>query len=405
MAEGSENRNAGRSPVVAGSDRSNAWQDMLDAVMALWPSSTIIEGASGARSWVVLPSKSRPRLLVPNAPRAAKNAMRRYSAALGPLTSLARAASAWGVGATVYLPVLDRVSIADAPDGGIDDFLSETFGEQVTVALGIGPVRANRKPVLAIFSQDGRPLGFAKIGHTEVSARHVSGEAANLAVLSSRKYRTFRHPKVIRFDPWREMPVLVITALQASAWQGFRGRWKLPHTAIRELASAFGTETVPLREMPFWQRAFEGASRLGDPSIRTRVQSCLAAMDEIHGDVVETSGAWHGDLTPWNLAWAGEAVEIWDWERFELGVPVGFDTLHYAAQTNVTERGFSVENLIAGMRRVLSSEVSESPIAASYLMSLSLRYLSAAQEPGGHSISGKALVALEAWECLLGIRH
>jgi hypothetical protein len=41
-------------------------------------------------------------------------------------------------------------------------------------------------------------------------------------------------------------------------------------------------------------------------------------------------GSWHGDWGPWNMAWAGERVRLWDWERFTRGVPYGFDALHYA---------------------------------------------------------------------------
>jgi hypothetical protein len=43
-------------------------------------------------------------------------------------------------------------------------------------------------------------------------------------------------------------------------------------------------------------------------------------------------GAWHGDLTPWNMATLRDTICVWDWERFSRGVPLGFDAVHYAFQ-------------------------------------------------------------------------
>src|SRR5699024_7599991 len=40
-------------------------------------------------------------------------------------------------------------------------------------------------------------------------------------------------------------------------------------------------------------------------------------------------GAWHGDLTRWNLASTARRAFVWDWERLSLDAPVGFDALHY----------------------------------------------------------------------------
>jgi hypothetical protein len=42
-----------------------------------------------------------------------------------------------------------------------------------------------------------------------------------------------------------------------------------------------------------------------------------------------TLGAWHGDWTRSNCAQRRGRVLLWDWERFERAVPVGFDALHF----------------------------------------------------------------------------
>src|SRR5207253_3116256 len=53
-------------------------------------------------------------------------------------------------------------------------------------------------------------------------------------------------------------------------------------------------------------------------------------------------GAWHGDWQPYNMARVpGRPAQIalWDWERFALGVPLGFDPLHYLLQALLHGRG------------------------------------------------------------------
>lgn len=40
-------------------------------------------------------------------------------------------------------------------------------------------------------------------------------------------------------------------------------------------------------------------------------------------------GAWHGDLTRWNVASTSRRAFVWDWERLALDAPAGFDALHY----------------------------------------------------------------------------
>ena len=52
------------------------------------------------------------------------------------------------------------------------------------------------------------------------------------------------------------------------------------------------------------------------------------------GGTEGTAGhAWHGDLSPWNLAPTSDGrLFVWDWERYETGVPLGFDALHHLFQ-------------------------------------------------------------------------
>ena len=50
-------------------------------------------------------------------------------------------------------------------------------------------------------------------------------------------------------------------------------------------------------------------------------------------------GAWHGDWNGGNMAVRADGVLLWDWERYAVDVPLGFDLLHYELHEEVTVRG------------------------------------------------------------------
>ena len=52
------------------------------------------------------------------------------------------------------------------------------------------------------------------------------------------------------------------------------------------------------------------------------------------GDRTVEIAAWHGDWTPWNLAWDGGRLYAIDWEHFGRA-PLGFDILHYVFRDRV----------------------------------------------------------------------
>jgi hypothetical protein len=55
------------------------------------------------------------------------------------------------------------------------------------------------------------------------------------------------------------------------------------------------------------------------------------------------AGAWHGDWRRTNMSIHDNRVSLWDWERFDTGVPLGYDALHL----HLTEVARSVDDLTA----------------------------------------------------------
>ncbi|MEV4566884.1 hypothetical protein AB0K12_24215 [Nonomuraea sp. NPDC049419] len=176
----------------------------------------------------------------------------------------------WHLGSRVQVPV----------EGSIAAHLSEVFGRPVETVLHVRPARrANRKPILEARA-DGRRLAFVKIGDTDRARRLVAAEAAALRRLAVLPLRTVTVPEVLHHGDWRGLSVLALSPLPVR-----RGRVPAPLLleAVKEIAAT-------------------GANR----------------------------PAWHGDLAPWNLCRGpGGRLLVWDWERYETGVPLGFDLLHH----------------------------------------------------------------------------
>src|SRR5690606_30225318 len=118
----------------------------------------------------------------------------RFSAALPIGDTLGRVALAYS--RRIRLPVLrgDRIAVSDAT-GSLREYLSDLFDEGVSVSLGIGNARANRKPVLGVFSSQGRPLAYVKVGTDAFTAGLVRNETAALQQLEIKRVG-FEHPRV-----------------------------------------------------------------------------------------------------------------------------------------------------------------------------------------------------------------
>jgi hypothetical protein len=104
-----------------------------------------------------------------------------------------------------------------------------------------------------------------------------------------------------------------------------------------------------------------------------------------------TYGAWHGDWTPWNMASTRDGLLVWDWERFAVGAPFGFDALHYWLQNEVVPRRrdplVAAADCLARAEQLLApfgTPATNARITASlYLADLATRYLVDRQSEAG----------------------
>ncbi|WP_204042104.1 hypothetical protein [Acrocarpospora phusangensis] len=113
-----------------------------------------------------------------------------------------------------------------------------------------------------------------------------------------------------------------------------------------------------------------------------------AAVSEIAG--LDPAGAWHGDFSPWNVCAGGDGeLLVWDWERFEVGVPIGFDALHHFFHGALRRMrpGQAAQACVSRAGRILEpfglSFAEARLTAAHYLMTLADRHRRDDHEPLG----------------------
>jgi hypothetical protein len=168
-------------------------------------------------------------------------------------------------------------------EGSIVAYLSEVFRRPLEIVMHVRPARrANRKPVLEVRS-GGRLLAFVKIGDSARARALIANEAAALRRLADLELSTVTVPDVLHHGDWRGLSVLALSPLPVR-----RGRVPAPLllAAVEEIAATGGSRA-----------------------------------------------AWHGDLAPWNLCRSPDGrLLVWDWERYEVGVPYGFDAVHHFFQ-------------------------------------------------------------------------
>src|SRR4051794_8184568 len=327
----------------------------------MWPASPEprlhVSRTSGFRSarptvsFYVLPNSVSPRMLVPaNNPTAAARSMQRFSAALSAPDTAKRLAVSALLRSHSAAMFPHRMEVQESA-GSFREWLTDLFGEHVDFSLALGTARVNRKPVLQVFDRRGRSLAFVKLGPTAVAAAHVSAEAEALKVLGvSGPISGIHVPTILHAGHWQDSVVLVMSALETSRWQNPSRQWTVPHRAMRSLHGHFAGPPQTFATMPFRKSMTVAVESLPSSPAQDRLGVALQRLDALAGDLELIPGAWHGDWTPWNMARRRGRLQLWDWERFELGVPGGLDRCHYGVNAVCRRDGVSPGSVLAGLR-------------------------------------------------------
>jgi hypothetical protein len=335
-----------------------------------------------ARSLLALPSAQRPRIVIPGARRAAAAAVRRYGEPSSVRTLVATRGLSLLLRAGAGSLLGDRLGTdtsAGAPT--IESYLREQLGRDLCVSMHIGAARANRKPVLQLLTAKGTTVGFAKIGTGPLTKNLVCAERDALIHLSRIGLTRLEVPEVLHAGTWGDLEVLVLSPLPV-----WHRRVRLVAgqltSAMRELSEAAGTVREPLTTSSYWQRLTARLDGADDSADRQALLGVLSALLASADGTQLAFGSSHGDWTPWNMAGTRGGLLVWDWERFNKDVPVGFDALHYWLQARVASGAHAPAAAAECIRRAPDTLAAFGVDAAqarvtglAYVADLAVRYL------------------------------
>jgi hypothetical protein len=374
---------------------------LADVAARLWPTPHVatlgadeVAGTVPVGEYLVLPSRRRPRLLVPTGRMASAAVVRHHGEGHNARARLQAGALALGLRAGLGVLIRrDRLHVrapAGIPGDSLVAHLATVLDRDLLIGMHIGAARANRKPVLQLVSPQGATFAFAKFGVDPLTDSLVDDEARALADPAFAGTSVVQVPKVVHHGSWGGHRLLVQSSLPV--WRRRRPltRERLV-AAVRETAGIGGLEQCRLADSPFMAALDARVDRLGDAQGATQLREVVAAIRGSAGDHTLTFGGSHGDWTPWNMASVEDRLLVWDWERFRYGVPLGFDLLHHELQTRLVSEGAdpaeSARQLLREAARSLQA-LGIGPEQADatsqlYLADLATRYLTDRQREAG----------------------
>lgn len=318
---------------------------IADAAALIWPAPARVHVTSrrserpssepGTITYALVPGPDDPRLAVPLRPRAAAAAVAAGQAAAGSGRTAVRnrlMALAFRTGAAgMLLPGRLVVSQAVGAADGLDASLQDVLGQRVYLGLRVGPPRANRKPVLQIVSARGALLAYGKVGTNPLTDRLVEAETATLRRLAGAPLGEVRIPAVLHAGSWHGHPLLVQEPLPGRR-AGPPGGTRLTDAMVA-VSRTGAAGPVVVTQLPWWERTAAAVRTLAPSTTADRLASVQERLASAAAGVALASAAWHGDWNAGNCSVVPGAVLVWDWERYETGVPAGFDALHLHLQS------------------------------------------------------------------------
>ena len=368
-------------------------QYLAEVLGLLYPPPCHTDGTPGEpiAEYVVVPDLRRPRLLVPaGSRRVATAAVRLYAEPQSRSAKLKRHAvvTALRTGASRVL-LRDRIRVTGPVGASIDGHLRAALGRDLAVSVHIGPARANRKPVLQLISPDGATFGFGKIGTGPLTRRLVRAETSALTALGYSGLTKLTVPKVLYSGQWRGLQVLIQSALPVWLPRAPLQQHRLT-AAMLDIAGCCGWSAGRLAGSAYWAELRGRLAAVGERPEGVALAAAVERLAARAGQISLRYGAWHGDWAPWNMANLGDALLVWDWERFATGVPVGFDAIHHDLQKRIQGRGDAagaVELTVRSAGELLEpfgvSPHARELTALLYLVDLAVRYLTDRQAEAG----------------------
>ena len=327
---------------------------------------------SGTQSspFAVVPSKHRPRFLIPLAPRRAAVASLSVYNPQKPLARLGKYLLGIGLRtglAQPFLPIQRTSSAGVLPPveaiGGpsLQDYLSDVLGEKnLLVAASLGTPGPHRKPLLQLVNPRGQILGYAKVGWNEQTIELVRREEAVLNGLRDVRFSTAMIPKVLHGGWWNGRYILVEDAPTGTTKPSGHSLTDRHLEFLRDLRSAKAA-CQPTAAGPIAEQLRRRIAALQERGLRyyphLLTQALTRCLDQL-GDVPVERSFKHGDFTPWNILAVRDKLFVFDWEYAEESALPGWDLFHFILQTGVLVGGCDGRKILKAVRHQLETQKS-----------------------------------------------
>ncbi len=290
-----------------------------------------------AEQYAVVPHPRTVRFLVPVGSRpTAVASLRTYSAARSPVSRLVRRSLASGYAAGLADHVLPHRLVVSVdrrfPERRWSEVLvlrhlAELLGQQRLHAFtAVRRINPNAKPTLELFSAEGTPAGYAKLGDTDATRALVRTEAAAMDTLGG-MLESVVVPRLLAAGDWRQIAYAVGEPLPLDMRRWTRGP-AATATALRHIARSGSTTSGRLAGSIYAARLRKDiVARTGSADVTPLLLSWLDRLEQ-EPDPLEYGRA-HGDWIPDNIGQVGTGLAAWDWEHSADDTPVGFDLLHW----------------------------------------------------------------------------
>ena len=215
-----------------------------------------------------------------------------------------------------------------------------TFGSVL-----FGPARANRKPVVQLHDRRGRPIAWVKVGTTDLTRKLLDQEIRTLT-------------KFVAGNPKIKVPAVLAVGQYGEAQWAALEPMSVAHR-VRPTAALVDDVAMSIeRTSTRWEGRVDESSLL----IRLRsaadgLTSAAGAIERLavrHGHRPLVLTAAHGDLVPWNMLSGRPKPAVWDWERYDVAAPAGFDRIHNRVQVAVQKQSVPLTHAVAHAETELS---------------------------------------------------
>lgn len=323
--------------------------------MIRWaPAGELPVGFELVEQFAVLPSGlGRSFLVSLCSRRAASSALTSYNALRSPRWRLARRVIGAGLRVGLAEPLMaGKVDVGTAAAATREQLAGALLSEHLGDVFGRGPVAVAisggdgpyRKPVLQVFSREGAPLGYVKVGWNDWTRAAVRREATALQTCAGRALRQLSAPALLDHHVWRGLDLLATAPIPAGV-RRLPVRSSLPGVAVlREITALSERYVGELASSPWWgSLRTRITSGVADLATRAQIDEIADRIERSNGHARLEFGTWHGDFAPWNLALDDGCLIAWDWEDSAPSVPVGFDALHFHFQVAFVARQLPLE--------------------------------------------------------------